>query len=578
MAEMQKGKDWRNWMLLLPIVISAILYLSTASGRAVIDYDEGYYSQAALQMVERGDWITPYVNGVRFLEKPPLMYWLTASSFKIFGINEFALRLPTSLAVIALVWIVMLIARRASGNQAAAIAGLCTSCSAGTYLFTREALHDIWLVFFIALSMYAFFEWTMDPQRRPRFALLFYASLAGAVMCKSLVGVALPIGIVIVFFLLVRQRPKWSDLHVIPGSLLFLVLAAPWHWMATLRNPDFLYSFFVNEQFLRFIGKHDPPVLWSLPLLAFWALVLVWVFPWTAFLPAAFAAAHKPEGNGERALAKLAFAWIIVIMGFFSISARLEHYAFPVLPALSLLSGLTLSKNASGRVMKWAFRALAALGLLILAAGAGVTIWLATSGSRLASALSGSSSRISATDFSILSEMPAGMIGNLIKPAVITIVALAAGFLTALWFDTRRRRLHAVFSITAAALVLCGMTHWSLIICEDLISSKKFGVAIAKEFHPGDRLIVVGDYESANSISFYQPLHVEVFDGQAYALIPGMKYRDAPRILLSKQDFEEAWQSPNRVFTLLPKSRLTDLKPGGVEMLEVLDRVLVRNH
>jgi 4-amino-4-deoxy-L-arabinose transferase-like glycosyltransferase len=578
MAETQGWKDWRKLTLLLPILISAILYLSTATGRAVIDYDEGYYSQAALQMVERGDWVTPYVNGVRFLEKPPLMYWLTAASFKIFGINEFALRFPTALAVIALVWVVMLIAGRAAGNRAAIITGLCVSCSAGTYLFTREALHDVWLVLFITLSMYAFFEWYMDSQHSVRHALLFYASLAGAVMCKSLAGVALPVGIVIVFFLLLREWPKWSEMHAIPGCLLFLGLAAPWHWIAAMRNPDFLYSFFVNEQFLRFIGKHDPPVLWSLPLLAFWGLVLVWFFPWTAFLPAAFGVARKAAGSAERTLAKLSFAWIGVIMGFFSISARLEHYAFPILPALSLLSGIALSKTADSRAMRWAFRGLAAFGLLILTAGACAAIWLIISGNRLTSALSGSSSRISATDFSIITEMPAGMIEDLLRPAAITIVALTAGFLAALWFETHRRRMQAVMCITAVALILCVMTHWSFTICEDLISSKKFGVAIAKEAHAGDRVVLIGDYESANSISFYQPLRVEVYDGQAYALIPGMKYQDAPQIILSKEEFGTAWQSATRVFALLPKSRLADLQPGGVTIIEVLDRILARNH
>jgi 4-amino-4-deoxy-L-arabinose transferase-like glycosyltransferase len=576
MAETRGWKDWRKLTLFLPILITAILYLSTASGRAVIDYDEGYYSQAALQMLQRSDWVTPHVNGVRFLEKPPLMYWLTAASFKILGVNEFALRFPTALAVIALVWVVTLFAKRAAGNRAAVIAGLCVSCSAGTYLFTREALHDIWLVLFITLSMYAFFAWHTNSQHSLRHALLFYASLAGAVMCKSLLGLVLPIVIVIVFFLLMREWPKWSEMHAVPGCLLFLGLAAPWHFIASMRNPDFLYSFFVNEQFLRFIGKHDPPVQ-SLPLLAFWGLVLVWFFPWTAFLPAAFGAARKTAGSDERALAMMLFAWIGVIMGFFSISARLEHYAFPILPALSLFAGLALSRIANSRAAKWAVRGLAFFALLTLAAGTGAAIWFWGSGRELTDSLSGPVGKIHDTDFSILSDIPPGMINDLFRPAAITIVALAIGFLAALWFERHHRRMQAVMSVAAAGIVLCGMIHWSLTICEDLISSKKFGVAVKNEALPGDRLIVIGDYESTNSISFYQPLHVEVFDGRAYDPVYGMKHHDAPRIRLSGQDFAEAWQSSTRVFALLPKSRIAELKPGGVVMLEALDRTLVRN-
>ena len=155
---------WNKLAVLLPLILTAAIYLSSAANRAVIDYDEGYYSQVALQMVERGDWVTPYANGVRFLEKPPLMYWATAASFKIFGVSEFALRLPTALGVIALVWIVTLMARRASGPRTAMIAGLCTACCVGTFLFTRESLHDIWLVLFVTLALCAFLDWYLDPR------------------------------------------------------------------------------------------------------------------------------------------------------------------------------------------------------------------------------------------------------------------------------------------------------------------------------------------------------------------------------------------------------------------------------
>jgi 4-amino-4-deoxy-L-arabinose transferase-like glycosyltransferase len=564
--------------VLLPMLLAAIVYLASTTSRGVIDYDEGHYSQVAQQMVERGDWVTPYANGVRFLEKPPLLYWLTAASFRIFGRNEFALRLPTALAVIALVWVVTLIARRASGERAAIIAGLCTAFSAGTYLFTRETLHDIWLVLFVTLAMYAFLEWYLDPMHSLRRALLFYAALAGAVMCKSLVGVAFPVGIVVVFFLLAREQPKWRTLHVLPGSLLFLLLTVPWHWLAAFRNQGFLYSFFVNEQFLRFFGKHDPPVLWSVPLLAFWALVLVWFFPWTAFLPAALAASRKPADSSERTLVKLTLAWVGVILGFFSISARLEHYAFPVLPALSLLVGAALGRTGDGRTVKRAFRGLAVLGVVVLAIGLGAGIWFVTAGHRFSNAAGVRTGIIYETDFSILADMPAAILWNLIKPAAVTIVSLTIGFLVALWFETRRRRMQAVMSVAAAMMVVCGMIHWSLIICEDLISSKKLALAVARQARPGDHLVVVGDYESANSLNFYEPLRVEVFDGVAYALIPGMKYQNAARIILTQPEFEETWRSGSRVFALVPKARLGQLKLGGAEVLEVLDRVLIRNH
>ena len=563
--------------ILLPLLLAAVLYFASTTGRAVTDYDEGYYAQAAQNMAEHGDWVTPYADGIRFLEKPPLLYWLTAISFKIFGINEFALRLPTALAVIAIVWIVMLMALRAFNKRAAFIAGLCTAFCVGTYLFTRETLHDVWLVLFITLAIYAFHKWYSDSSRPLRPALLFYAAAAGAMMCKSLIGVAFPVGIIALFFIISREWPKWRTLHILPGSLLFLVLTVPWHWMAAIRNQGFLDFFFVGEQFLRFFGKREPPVLWSVPLLTFWALVLVWFFPWTAFLPAAFADCRKPADNRQRILVRLSIAWMVVILGFFSVTDRLEHYAFPVLPALSLLICGALSKSGVSKSVSRAFGGLAIIGILILALGLCAGAWFAT-GHGFDYATAGPADRLAEADFTIMADIPASMLQYLMKPAAVAILATAIGFPLALWFEMSRRRMHGVACLAVVMMIICGLINWSFSICEDLISSKKFAVAVAQSARPRDRLVVVGDYESANSLSFYQPLHIEVFDGLAYALIPGMKYPDAPKTVLTKQGFIDAWRSDARVFALIPASRIGELNPAGTEMLRILHRALIRNH
>jgi 4-amino-4-deoxy-L-arabinose transferase-like glycosyltransferase len=574
----RQGGQWSRLAVLSPVLLAAVIYLGTTTNRGVIDYDEGYYSQAARQMTASGDWVTPFANGVRFLEKPPLMYWLTAASFRIFDVSEFALRLPTAFGVMALVWVVTLIGRRTCGERAAVFAGLCMACSAGTFLFTREALHEIWMVLFLTLALYAFLQWYLNPAHSLRHALLFYAASACGFMTKSLIGIVFPAAIVAVFFMISREWPDWRRLHLLPGSLLFLALTVPWHWLAAARNSGFLYYFFVNEQILRFLGKHDPPVVWSVPLLLFWGLIPVWFFPWTAFLPAAFGASRRPAGDSQRAMVRLAIAWAVLVVGFFSFSARLEHYAFPLLPALSLLVGMALSSTEDRRSVKWAFRGLALLSLVILAAGAGAAIWLAQARHGLATTVAARAGVVSETDFSILAEFPEAIRWSLLKPAVLTVLSFAIGFPAALWLEVHRRRMQAIVCVAAVMMAICGMIHWSLTICEDVISSKKFALAVAREARPGDRLVVVGDYESANSLNFYSPIHVEVFDGVAYALVPGMKYADAPRVLLSRQQFEAEWRSEGRVFALVPKARIGELTQGGAGVLSVLDRELVRNH
>jgi 4-amino-4-deoxy-L-arabinose transferase-like glycosyltransferase len=574
--EERAGGDRNIVWRLCPIFLTALIYILSTTGWGVVDYDEGYYVQPALHMAQSGDWVTPYANGVRFLEKPPLLYWVTAVSFRVFGINEFALRLPTALAVVALVWIVMLIGRRLSDEWTGVLAGLGTAFSAGTFLFTRETLHDVWLVLFISLAVYAFVEWHLNPKHPMRPALLFYAAMAGAVLCKSLVGAAFPIGIIIVFFLLSREWPRIRSLHLIPGTLLFLVLTVPWHWLAAVRNQGFLQAFFVNEQLLRFIGKHKPPVIWSIPLLTFWALILIWLFPWTVFLPAAFARNRALAGESLRVLKRLATAWAGVILVFFSISGRLEHYAFPALPAFFLLIAAPLSREGESKSILWAFRGLAIIGILALLIG-GTGIWhIAGHGFKVAA--TGPANRLTETDYSLLAELPPEVISGLTKPAAVTIIVMAIGFGIALWFETRRLRKQAAISVAGVMMVLCGMICWSFNICEDVISSRKFGVAIAREARPGDRVIVADHYESANSLNFYEPLPVEVFSGEAYALIPGMAYPDSPKIVLTPQEFQSAWQSQTRIFVLGSERRLAELNLRGVPMLSLLNRALIRNH
>jgi hypothetical protein len=332
----------------------------------------------------------------------------------------------------------------------------------------------------------------------------------------------------------------------------------------------------VGEQFLRFLGKREPPVLWSLPLITFWLLLLVWLFPWTAFLPAGVAWGRKVSDRRQRVLVSLVLAWAGVILGFFSVSERLEHYVLPALPAFSLLVAGVLAKS-EGKLILWAFRGLAVLGILVLLLGAGAGIWL-ISGHGLQYATNGPSDRLSENDFSILADMPPVIVSNLIKPAALTIVAMAIGFFAALWFERRHQRLQAVICVSAVMMVICAAVHWSLVICEDLISSKKFGLTIERDSHPGDRVVVLDDYESANSLAFYQPLRVEVCEGMAYALVPGLKFPDAPKIMLKQVEFDRIWRSSNRVFALGPKKRIDEVEPGGIEVMQVLHRVLIRNH
>ena len=221
---------------------------------------------------------------------------------------------------------------------------------------------------------------------------------------------------------------------------------------------------------------------------------------------------------------------------------------------------------------------MALLGVLVLIAGLGAGAWFLAAGHGFTGSASSRTGMIYQTDFSILADMPPSIQMRLLKPAAITMLVLVLGPCAALVFEKHRRRLHALGCLMASMMVVCSMIHWSLTICEDMISSKKFGLALASDSRPGDRLVLSGDYESANSLNFYEPLPVEMVNGVAYALVPGMQFKDAPRIILTVQEFRTVWQSESRVFAVVPITELSELRPPGVIVLEVLDRALVRNH
>ena len=266
----------------------------------------------------------------------------------------------------------------------------------------------------------------------------------------------------------------------------------------------------------------------------------------------------------QRSLMLLSLAWVAVILVFFSVSARLEHYVFPALPALAILVAVALSRTEDSQSVKWAFRSLAILGMMVLAAAIGVGIWFVATGHSFGSSPRTTTDTAYDSDFSILAEMPAVIQWNLLKPAAVTVLALAIGFWAALRFEIaapadarghERRRRHDD----------C-LRHDSLepdhLRRPDLVKEVRRGSR--REARPGDRLVVMGDYESANSLNFYQPLHVEVFDGVAYFLDPGDEIPGRAAGRYDAGGIRRRLEVAARVFALVPLARLGDLDPGGV--------------
>jgi Dolichyl-phosphate-mannose-protein mannosyltransferase len=309
------------------------LFFASLFSPPVLDDADGTHANAARQMALSGDWVTMRVNNVRYLEKAPLPYWIAAASFRLFGFNTFATHLPQALAVLLLMLLGFRWAREAFGERAALYTALGVLTSAGVFLFTRVLIPDVLLSLLLAAALYCFLNTLQpDPQSTAQedavilseaqnlrisssrttvlYPYAMWTALALAVLTKGLVALVFLFGTAIVYLALTGEARNWRMLKPFTGGLLFLAVAAPWHILAGLRNTGgmdghgFFWFYFINEHVLRFLGQRVPRDYNKLPGYLYWSLHLVWLFPWSLFVPIVAGAAYnyfKPSDKELRA-------------------------------------------------------------------------------------------------------------------------------------------------------------------------------------------------------------------------------------------------------------------------------------
>ena len=381
------------WALLL-IVFGAI-YLAALHTPSLLDDVDASHAQAAAHMAESGDLVTLKVDGIRYLEKAPLPYWIVAGLYKVLGENAYATHLPNALAVLGCAWLAWLWCRRAWGDRAALYAALGTLTTCGPFFYTRFYIPEALLSFLFLLALYCFLT-GLESSRPGRFYVA-WAALALATLTKGLIAPVFFLGAAIPLLLLSGQWRRWRQLKPVSGFLLYLLIAAPWHILAGLRNPDqghpigniptlgnvhgFWFFYFLNEHVFRFLGTRYPHDYNKLPFLAYWLLPIVWTFPWSLFFPAALVVAWKTRYTWLAHLRKdagqtvdfyldhaaredvasyvfrLKFrsrsAWLLGLFAaftllFFSLSTNQEYYTWPAwIPLIMLTSGMLASLEES---------------------------------------------------------------------------------------------------------------------------------------------------------------------------------------------------------------------------------------
>ncbi|MDE3196491.1 MAG: glycosyltransferase family 39 protein, partial [Acidobacteriota bacterium] len=208
-----------------------------------MDDVDAVQAQIAHNMLQSGDWVTARLDGVAYLEKAPLKYWMIAICFKIFGVHDWAARIPIALSAILLAWLVARMAGWAFGPRAGLFAGLSIAVAPGLWLFTRVLIPDVILTLSIAFTLWSFMRALEPDSVRPRrWALTAWAGIGIGILLKGLIAAVFPMGAA--FFYLIfsgqwRRREAWRRLSIAPGIAVMLLIAAPWHVLATIRNPPY---------------------------------------------------------------------------------------------------------------------------------------------------------------------------------------------------------------------------------------------------------------------------------------------------------------------------------------------------
>ena len=569
-AQTTAGDVIRYSSLGLILLLWFAIYFVSIFSPALLDDVDSVHAEAAREMVLRHDWVTLYTDGIRYLEKAPLMYWGVAASYKVFGIGEWSTRLPLMLGVLALLFVTYYLGSMAYGERGGLYAAVVLATSLGPYMFTRFQIPDVIVGLWMALSA-AFFLRSLQQETPSRWVCWgFAATCALNVLTKSLIGLVFPFGAILLYLLATNNLRHILKLRLVSSTLVFLAIAAPWHILAALRNPTqvtgagtvkgFLWFYFVNEQFLRYVGKRVPPGYDTVPLLIFWALTILWVAPWMVFLPSALKRVPlrfrqwRGQMSLEQQMSLFFLIWAIVIVGFFTFSTRQEYYTIPAVPALALLIGGWLVKEAAspevegrgGRVASWVLFAIVLVGSIV-----GVALLLssktAPAGSDLADLLKKNPQdyNFSLGHFLDLTPEALGKFRPQLFGAVLSLF-LGAGLNLFLRYKRKPEYGNVILAGMMVALLAC--VHSALVTFSPILSSKPLAAAIQKYSMPGDVVVVDGQYHEASTLNFYLETGIRVLHVPSGNLWYGAKFPDAPHVFETPESFAALWESPTTVF------------------------------
>lgn len=572
--------------LALALALTALIYVPALFAPPhLMDDVDAVQAQIARNMLESGDWVTARLDGVPYLEKAPLKYWMIAGSYALFGVHDWAARLPIVLSVLALVALVYFMGCWAFSEAAGFLAALVMGTSIGTFLFTRILIPDVTLTFTIALAVFALMRALDDAEPRPRlWAAVMALSMGAAVLLKGLIGIVFPCAAAFLWLVWSRRLldlAAWKRLRPVSGALLFLLVAAPWHVLATLRNPPYLdfsmtagpgqyrgffWFYFFNEHILRFLDRRWPRDYNTVPRHLFWLFHLIWLFPWSAWLPGVARLRLDQDSRRGRML-RMLLCWAGFVMVFFTFSTTQEYYSMPAYPAFALALGVVMAE-AQG----WALRLSRLVSVLsgaaaAAAAGLLIAVWNMPAPGDISRSLT-QNPELYTLSLGHMGDLTLASFAYLKLPLALAAASFALGA-AACW------RFRPKTTLLGAALMMVlflNAARLAMQVFDPYLSS--YPIAEKLRHSPRGTVIFGDQYYVFSSVFFYADLDSALlWRGRYHNLEYGSYAPGAPDVFLEDDELQAEWRKPQLAWLIVegPKLEAVEALLGKDQAHRVLE-------
>ncbi len=561
----------RRYPLIVTLVAAVVFLGGAASPPSLMDDVDAVQAQIARNMLESGDWVTARLNGVAYLEKSPLIYWLIAASYAVFGVHDWVARLPLAFTAIALSWLVARFGAWAFGARAGLASGVVMATCVGMWLFTRIQIPDAMLTLTITLALWSFLR-ALEGERR--WATVGSIAVALGLLLKGLIAALFPVAALVLYLAVTGEWRQWRRLRPVSGIGVILAVAAPWHIAAMAANPPwfdftwrsvpgeyhgFFWFYFLNEHVFRFLNMRHPRDYNTVPRLLFWAFHVLWLFPWSFLFPSA---SRTPgETDRGRRTRILAFCWIGFILGFFTLSTTQEYYSMPAYPAFALLIG-----NAMGAGHRRGLRiaggvfALAALAILFLL----TQVWALPAPGDISQALTQNPEAYTLS-LGHMGDLTITSFAYLKTPLVIALLAALCGSAAMRW--------RPAWMLTIAMVLFLQAARVALVAFDPYLGSRD--LALTYRSQPAGDVIIDNQYYAFSSVFFYGNVRQAwLLNGRVNNLEYGSYAPGAPNVFLTDAEFASRWRTSRRQYLFVEGPQMARIEklvpPGSLHLVRSL--------